>query len=84
MALVFVHSGVTDAREWDEVRAAFASEDTSAPDLWGTPDRVAAVLASFTDAATLVGTSFVIDGVAHLPALERPNEVARVIREFLG
>ena len=26
----------------------------------------------------------VIDGVAHLPAVERPDEVARVIREWIG
>jgi len=26
---------------------------------------------------------FVIDGVAHLPALERPDELARVVLEFL-
>jgi 3-oxoadipate enol-lactonase len=76
MALVFVHSGVTDPREWDEVRPAF--DDTSAPDLWGTADRVAAVLASFTGSATLVGTSFG-GRIVLETALTAPERVTRLV-----
>jgi pimeloyl-ACP methyl ester carboxylesterase len=57
MPLVFVHSGVTDPREWDGVREALG-EESAAPELWNSSDRVATVLDSFDGAATLVGTSF--------------------------
>jgi len=78
MSLVFVHSGVTDAREWDGVRTAFSDEDTVAPDLWGAADRVATVLESFAGTATLVGTSFG-GRVVLETALSAPERVERLV-----
>lgn len=78
MGLVFVHSGVTDAREWDGVRAIFGLDRTSAPDLWNAADRVATVLASFADSATLVGTSFG-GRIVLETALTAPERVTRLV-----
>src|SRR6266567_2973876 len=78
MPLVFVHSGVTDDREWDGVRTAFSDEGTVAPDLWGAADRVATVLKSFVGTSTLVGTSFG-GRVVLETALSAPERVERLV-----
>src|SRR6266446_3020252 len=78
MPLVFVHSGVTDAREWDGVRTALGEGETAAPDLWGATHRVTTVLASFVGTATLVGTSFG-GRVALETALTAPARVSRLV-----
>jgi pimeloyl-ACP methyl ester carboxylesterase len=58
MPVVFVHSGVTDSREWDAVLPAFGADETATPEYWSSADRVETILSSYAGAATLVGTSF--------------------------
>jgi 3-oxoadipate enol-lactonase len=64
MSFVFVHSGVTDAREWDGVRAAIDGVARNLPGFGTEPlppgalSLAETVLGWFEGHATLVGTSF--------------------------
>jgi 3-oxoadipate enol-lactonase len=78
MSLVFVHSGVTDPREWDGVRAEFGEATVSTPEYWGAADRVATVLGSFADTAVLVGTSFG-GRIVLEAALTAPERVSHIV-----
>jgi 3-oxoadipate enol-lactonase len=84
MPLVFVHSGVTDAREWDAVRAETGGIACDLPG-YGTeplpPGELSladTVLGWYDGSATLVGTSF--GGRAVLEAaLAAPERVERLV-----
>jgi pimeloyl-ACP methyl ester carboxylesterase len=84
MTLVYVHSGVTDAREWDGVLAETGGVARDLPG-FGTeplpPGKVSladTVLGWFDGRATLVGTSF--GGRAVLEAaLAAPERVERIV-----
>jgi 3-oxoadipate enol-lactonase len=84
MPLVFVHSGVTDAREWDGVRASLPGVARDLPG-FGTEPRPPGelslgetVLGWFDGRATLVGTSF--GGRAVLEAaLAAPDRVDGIV-----
>jgi pimeloyl-ACP methyl ester carboxylesterase len=84
MPIVFVHSGVTDAREWDAVRAEIGGVARDLPGFGTEPlpagelSLADTVLGWFDGTATLVGTSF--GGRAVLEAaLAAPHRVERIV-----
>ena len=84
MTLVLVHSGVTDAREWDAVRAEIGGVARDLPGFGAEPlppgkvSLADTVLGWFEGSATLVGTSF--GGRAVLEtALAAPERVERIV-----
>jgi pimeloyl-ACP methyl ester carboxylesterase len=84
MPLVFVHSGVTDAREWDGVRAEIEGVARDLPGFGTEPlppgelSLAETVLGWFDGRATVVGTSF--GGRAVLEtALAAPERVERLV-----
>jgi Predicted hydrolases or acyltransferases (alpha/beta hydrolase superfamily) len=84
MPVVFVHSAVTDAREWDGVRAELDGVARDLPGFGTEPlppqelSLAETVLAWFDGRATLVGTSF--GGRAVLEAaLAAPERVERIV-----
>jgi pimeloyl-ACP methyl ester carboxylesterase len=84
MSLVFVHSGVTDAREWDEVRAEIDGVARNLPGFGTEPlppgelSLPETVLGWFEGRATLVGTSFG-GRVVLEAALTTPERVERLV-----
>jgi pimeloyl-ACP methyl ester carboxylesterase len=84
MRVVFVHSGVTDSREWDSVRAVLDGDARDLPGFGTEPLRPGelsladTVLGWFEGRATLVGTSF--GGRAVLEtAVAAPERVERIV-----
>lgn len=83
--VLLVHAGIADARMWAPQRQAL--EDVTAPTLViagdeDVPDMraIAAHVAERVPGARLE----VVAGAAHLPSLERPAEVNRLLLELLG
>jgi pimeloyl-ACP methyl ester carboxylesterase len=77
--VVLLHSGVTDAREWDAVRPLLAGEHrVVAPELWQARPLVDIVLDAMpSERAALVGTSFG-GGAALAAAVAAPDRVEKV------
>jgi hypothetical protein len=82
-AVLLVHAGIADRRMWDDQVDPFAGAGrvgTGRPPVPGAGPVIADVLAAGIPGAERV----VLDGTAHLPSMERPVELNRVVLEFLA
>jgi pyruvate dehydrogenase E2 component (dihydrolipoyllysine-residue acetyltransferase) len=71
-----------DGRQAVDMRAALASLAMPVQVIWGADDRI--IPAAHAEAAAPRAKLHVLDGVGHLPHMERAGEVNRLIRAMLG